>query len=64
MIRQGIIAFPHPLYGYAGSATQEEAERLSDGLYQKGIIVFVPLSLVSQFDIDRHIVKREDVETD
>lgn len=60
--KSGIVVFPHQLFGYVGKATQEEAERLSNGAHQQGLIVFVPLSNVSAFDIDRHVAKREDVE--
>ena len=60
--KKGTITFPYQLFGYVGKATQEEAERLSDGLQQRGLVVFVPLADISQFDIDRHVVKKEDVE--
>ena len=64
MIKQGIITFPFRLFGYVGAATQEEAERLSDGLHTAGLVVFVPLTEgATEADIDLHIVRREDVET-
>ena len=62
MIKAGTITFPQRLFGYADVATQEEAERLSDGAYTSGLVVFIPLSHVTQLDVDRHIACKEDVE--
>ena len=62
MIRQGIITFPDRLFGYADNATQEEAERLSGGWAQAGVIVFVPfINGSTQSDVDVHIARQEDV---
>lgn len=63
MIKRGMVVFPLPLFGYADNATQEEAERLSGGLFQSGIVVFVPsVNGSTQDEVDAHIASMEDVE--
>lgn len=43
--------------GYADFATQEEAERLSKGKYQTGIVVFIPVDGdASEVDINEIVV--------
>lgn len=57
MIQGGKIQHIDGLYGCVDVATQEESERLNDGIEGiVGLVIFVPFAGVNQDDVDETVI--------
>lgn len=62
MIQHGkLTAYSNNFFGYVAAASQHEAEEISDGDYQNGIIIFIPfpLSYPLEYTVESMIQVRE-----
>ena len=52
MIKQGELKLINELHGYVDLATTEDAQRFSNSSAERGLIIFIPLTTVTQDDVE------------